>query len=108
MYEAPGMELLGNAYAFLLQLVLDRRSRELFDQLSLFVAKQIYQGYGFDLGTHMARQAIEPIAETGHRHDPPEAVQGAGGVRRGRGRAAPDVLGEQREHGSDRRVRPRG
>jgi argininosuccinate synthase len=61
VYEAPGMELLGSAYAFLLQLVLDRRSRELFDQLSLFVSKQIYQGYGFDLGTHMARQAIAPI-----------------------------------------------
>jgi argininosuccinate synthase len=61
VYEAPGMELLGNAYAFLLQLVLDRRSRELFDQLSLFVSKQIYQGYGFDLGTHMARAALAPI-----------------------------------------------
>jgi argininosuccinate synthase len=61
VYEAPGMELLGSAYAFLLQLVLDRRGRELFDQLSLYVAKQIYQGYGFDLGTHMARKAIEPI-----------------------------------------------
>ena len=55
------MELLGCAYAFLLQLVLDRRSRELFDQLSLYVSKQIYQGYGFDLGTHMARQALAPI-----------------------------------------------
>ena len=55
------MELLGTAYAFLLQLVLDRRGRELFDQLSLFVAKQIYQGYGFDLATHMARQALAPI-----------------------------------------------
>jgi argininosuccinate synthase len=61
VYEAPGMELLGTAYAFLLQLVLDRRSRELFDQLSLFVSKQIYQGYGFDLGTHMARSALAPI-----------------------------------------------
>jgi len=61
VYEAPGMEFLGTAYAYLLQLVLDRRSRELFDQLSLFVGKQIYQGYGFDLGTHMARKAIEPI-----------------------------------------------
>ena len=55
------MELLGTAYAYLLQLVLDRRSRELFDQLSLYVAKQIYQGYGFDLGTHMARSALAPI-----------------------------------------------
>lgn len=61
VYEAPGMELLGTAYAFLLQLVLDRRSRELFDQLSLFVSKQIYQGYGFDLATQMARSALAPV-----------------------------------------------
>jgi argininosuccinate synthase len=61
VYEAPGMELLGTAYAYLLQLVLDRRGRELFDLLSLYVAKQVYQGYGFDLGTHMARQAIAPV-----------------------------------------------
>jgi argininosuccinate synthase len=63
VYEAPGMELLGQAYAYLLQLILDRRSRELFDVLSGFVAKQIYQGYGFDLATHMAREAIKPITE---------------------------------------------
>jgi argininosuccinate synthase len=63
VYEAPGMELIGTAYAYLLQLILDRRSRELFDQLSLFVAKQIYQGYGFDLGTHVARKAVEPITK---------------------------------------------
>lgn len=63
VYEAPGMELLGTAYAYLLQLVLDRRGRELFDQLSLFVAKQIYQGYGFDLATHMARSALAPITQ---------------------------------------------
>ena len=61
VYEAPGMELLGTAYAYLLQLVVDRRARELFDQLSPFVAKQIYQGYGFDLATHVARKALEPI-----------------------------------------------
>jgi argininosuccinate synthase len=61
VYEAPGMELIGSAYAYLLQLVLDRRGRELFDVLSLFVARQIYQGYGFDLATHMARAAIAPI-----------------------------------------------
>lgn len=61
VYEAPGMELIGSAYAYLLQLVLDRRSRELFDSLSPFVAKQIYQGYGFDLATHMARSALAPV-----------------------------------------------
>jgi len=61
VYEAPGMEVLGSAYAYLLQLVLDRRGRELFDQLSLFLSKQIYQGYGFDLSSHMARQALAPV-----------------------------------------------
>ena len=61
VYESPGMELLGSAYAYLLQLVLDRRSRELFDGLSLFVARQIYQGYGFDVASHMARAALTPV-----------------------------------------------
>lgn len=60
VYEAPGMELLGSAYMYLLQLVLDRRARELFDQLSMFLSKQIYQGYGFDLASHMAREALAP------------------------------------------------
>ena len=63
VYEAPGMELLGTAYSYLLQLVLDRRAKELFDHLSLFVAKQIYQGYGFDLATHMAREAMRPVLD---------------------------------------------
>jgi argininosuccinate synthase len=63
VYEAPGMEVLGSAYAYLLQLVLDRRGRELFDQLSLFLSKQIYQGYGFDLASHMARQALAPVVK---------------------------------------------
>ncbi|MCS6896633.1 MAG: argininosuccinate synthase, partial [Nitrospira sp.] len=56
-----GMELLGTAYNYLLQLILDRRARELFYQVSLFLAKQIYQGFGFDLGSHLARQALAPI-----------------------------------------------
>jgi argininosuccinate synthase len=61
VYEAPGMELLGTAYAYLLQLIVDRRSREMFDYLSALLAKQIYQGYGFDLASHMAREAMKPI-----------------------------------------------
>ncbi|MCZ2341529.1 MAG: argininosuccinate synthase [Bacteroidales bacterium] len=63
VYEAPGMELLGTAYRYLLELVLDRRSREFFDQLAPYMAKQIYQGYGFDLGTHMARAALAPVLQ---------------------------------------------
>lgn len=59
VYESPGVELLGTCYAYLLQLILDRRAREFFDQLSLLIAKQIYQGYWFDLATQMALQAIQ-------------------------------------------------
>ena len=62
VYEAPGMELLGTAYAYLLQLVLDRRSRELFDQLSLMLAKQVYQGYGYDLASKVALDAVKSFA----------------------------------------------
>jgi argininosuccinate synthase len=62
VYESPGVELLGTCYAYLLQLVLDRRAREFYDQLSLLIAKQIYQGYWFDLTTQMALGAIQRIA----------------------------------------------
>jgi len=63
IYEAPGMELLGTAYGLLLELVLDRRARELYDVLSKYIAKQIYQGYWFDLGTQMALRGIERSAD---------------------------------------------
>ena len=64
VYEAPGMELLGRAYQYLLELVLDRRARELFDQLGPFLAKQIYQGYGFDAASHMARGAMACVTKS--------------------------------------------
>ncbi len=62
VYESPGVEILGTTYALLLQLILDRRAREFFDQLSLMISKQIYQGYWFDLATAMALDAIKRIA----------------------------------------------
>ncbi|HEY9659207.1 MAG TPA: argininosuccinate synthase, partial [Allocoleopsis sp.] len=62
VYESPGVEILGTCYAYLLQLILDRRAREFFDQLSLLIAKQIYQGYWFDLATQMALSAIQHTA----------------------------------------------
>lgn len=62
VYEAPGMELLGTAYGFLLQLVLDRRARELFDAASAYLTKQLYQGYWNDLGSRMARACIAETA----------------------------------------------
>jgi argininosuccinate synthase len=63
VYEAPGMELLCTSFAFLLQLVADRRTRELYDQMSLTIAKQIYQGYWNDVCTNMARSAIAPLVK---------------------------------------------
>lgn len=62
LYEAPGMELLGRSYEFLLQFVLDRRARELFDHLSKVISVQIYQGYWLDLATTAALSALEPIS----------------------------------------------
>ncbi len=63
LYEAPGMELLGRSYEYLLQFVLDRRARELFDLLSGVISVQIYQGYWLDLATSAALAALEPITK---------------------------------------------
>jgi argininosuccinate synthase len=63
VYEAPGMELLGSCYALLLQLILDRRARELFDQMSALVSKQLYQGYWNDVASRMLKQAIAETAK---------------------------------------------
>jgi argininosuccinate synthase len=63
VYEAPGMELLGTCYAYLLQLVIDRRARELFDALALYLGKQVYQGYGYDLGSQMAWAGVRRVAD---------------------------------------------
>ena len=61
VYESPGMELLGRCYEFLLQLILDRRSRRVFEQVSVVVAEQIYQGYWFDTATQSMLASIEPF-----------------------------------------------
>ena len=62
VYEAPGMELLGQTFEYLLQLYLDRRARDLYDHLSRYLAVQIYQGYWFDLGSTAALAAIDRYA----------------------------------------------
>ena len=61
VYESPGMELLGRCYEFLLQLILDRRTRRVFDRISVDVAEQIYQGYWFDTATQSMLASIEPL-----------------------------------------------
>jgi argininosuccinate synthase len=62
IYEAPGMELLATTYALLMQIVLDRRATELFEGLSAYLARQLYQGYWQDLGSRMARTAVAESA----------------------------------------------
>ncbi len=62
VYEAPGMEVLGTAYALLAQTVLDRRATELLTTLSGILARQLYQGYWADLASQMARAAIARTA----------------------------------------------
>ena len=59
VYEAPGLELMASAYEFLLQLVLDRRARRIYDQISAHIAEQIYQGYWFDTATQACWKFIE-------------------------------------------------
>ena len=61
IYESPGMELLGSAYEYLLQFVLDRRARELYSHISSVISVQIYQGYWLDLATTAALAALAPI-----------------------------------------------
>ena len=55
------MELLGRCYEYLLQLILDRRARKLYDSISSNVAEQIYQGYWFDSATQSMLASVEPL-----------------------------------------------
>ncbi len=59
VYESPGMELLGKCYEYLLQLILDRRARKLYDGIASSVAEQIYQGYWFDAATQSMLASVE-------------------------------------------------
>lgn len=107
VYEAPGMEVIGTAYAYLLQLVLDPpQPRTLRPPLRLRGEADLP---GLRLRPRHAHgpPGARSDQRAGDRHDPPEALQGPRRVRRRRGRAAPDVLRGERQHGGDRRVRPR-
>ena len=61
VYEAPGMELLGQCYEYLLQLLLDRRTRKIYDPISQFIAEQIYQGYWFDTATQACWKFVDHL-----------------------------------------------
>lgn len=63
VYEAPGMELLGQCYEYMLQLMLDRRARRAFNHLSGVISEQIYQGYWFDPTTNAMRASIDAFTQ---------------------------------------------
>ena len=63
VYEAPGVEFLGVCLRFIYQAVMDRNSKEIFDCLSSFVAKQIYDGAYYDSSTTAALLAIDHLSQ---------------------------------------------
>ena len=63
VYEAPGMEVLGQGLKYLYEEVMDRRSALLFSHLSRLVSDQIYDGRWFDPATSAARAAIQTWAD---------------------------------------------
>ena len=63
VYEAPGMQLLGSCYEYLQQLLLDRRTRRIYDQMAAHISEQIYQGYWFDTATQACRQFVAHLSQ---------------------------------------------
>ena len=63
VYEMPGITLLGKCYSYLLEMVLDRRARNLFQTLSTFIGQQIYEGYWFAPASQAAMTAVESFAK---------------------------------------------
>ena len=62
VYEAPGMEILGTALEQVYQAVFDRKSSGFFQQLSVLISDQIYDGRYFDPATQAARVAVDSLA----------------------------------------------
>ena len=63
VYEAPGMQLLGQGLEFVYQAVLDRRATKLFSYLSETVSDQIYDGRWFDPTTVTSMIAIKELTK---------------------------------------------
>lgn len=63
VYEQPGLEVLGCAYAYLSQLMLDRRATRFYRNISELLAEQIYQGYWYDPCSEAAKAALAHLAQ---------------------------------------------
>ena len=46
-----------------MHLIIDRRARRLYQQISQFIAEQIYQGYWFDTATQASWRFVEHLNE---------------------------------------------
>ena len=91
IYEAPGMELLGRTHEYLLQFILDRRARQLFDQLSTVISQQIYQGYWLDLGDDGRAGRAGADQQARHGHHRRASLSGRRLLRDGRGHPRGDA-----------------
>ncbi len=63
VYESPGMDLLAHALLQLYQAVMNKDSTNLFNDLSRFVATQVYCARYFDPSTRAALAALDVLAE---------------------------------------------
>jgi len=63
VYEAPGMEVLGEGVRYVYQAVLDRRATKLFEHCSGLISDQIYDGRFFDPTTKAALGAIQELTK---------------------------------------------
>ena len=63
VYEAPGMEVLGEGLKYVYQAVLDRRATKLFEHLSGLISDQIYDGRFFDPATKASLIAIQELTK---------------------------------------------
>jgi len=61
VYEAPGMEVLGEGLKYVYQSVLDRRATKLFEHCSDLISDMIYDGRFFDPASVAALAAIQEL-----------------------------------------------
>jgi argininosuccinate synthase len=62
VYEAPGLELLGQSLAALYQLSLDKGAAELMHSLNRQLGRAVYEGRLYDTATRAARAAADALA----------------------------------------------
>lgn len=63
VYEAPGLELLGRCLGQVYQATLEKQAAQLFESLSSFIGRQVYEGRYYDVSTRAARAAVDVMAE---------------------------------------------